>query len=223
MIYLPMSAPTFVKSAEIYRSLRKKGITIRKTIDCLIAVLCLEHEVRLFRNDRDFLFIAEHFPLRIVWVLSYHLCQRCNRSHSETCCGFWRLVFFIIFSERNIMNWQERISWSEQSSMENRVFLYTLSLSKCFTRLKTLCNVNRNSVKIVRFPEKSDYACWQYLIVMANNDIILSWTKNTEKPYRPFLQRQLRPISDSLTLNHFWCLWAVILRREPAHVCPSRF
>ena len=218
-----MSAPTFIKSAEIYRSLRKKGITIRKQLIAWSQYFVWSMKYGYFIKTVISCSLQNTFLYALSWVLSYHLCQRCNRSHSETCCGFWRLVFFIIFSERNIVNRQERISWSEQSSMENRVFLYTLSLSKCFTRLKTLCNVNRNSVKIVRFPEKSDYACWQYLIVMANNDIILSWTKNTEKPYRPFLQRQLRPISDSLTLNHFWFIWAVILRRQPAHVCPSRF
>ncbi len=66
MIYLPMSSTTFIQSAEIYRTLRKMGITIRKTIDCLIAALCIEHEVQLLHNDRDFTFIADHFPLRQV-------------------------------------------------------------------------------------------------------------------------------------------------------------
>ena len=66
MIYLPMSSTTFIQSAEIYRTLRKIGITIRKTIDFLIAALCIEHEVQLLHNDRDFTFIADHFPLRQV-------------------------------------------------------------------------------------------------------------------------------------------------------------
>ena len=66
MIYLPMSSTTFIQSAEIYRTLRKMGITIRKTIDFLIAALCIEHEVQLLHNDRDFTFIADHFPLRQV-------------------------------------------------------------------------------------------------------------------------------------------------------------
>ncbi len=66
MIYLPMSSTTFIQSAEIYRTLRKLGITIRKTSDCLIAALCIEHEVQLLHNDRDFTFIADHFPLRQV-------------------------------------------------------------------------------------------------------------------------------------------------------------
>ena len=60
-----MTQSTFVWSAELYRSLRKGGITIRKTVDCLMASLCLEHNARLLHHDRDSNFIAEHYPLQI--------------------------------------------------------------------------------------------------------------------------------------------------------------
>ncbi len=42
------------KAAENYRQLRKKGITIRKTIDILIGTFCIENQVKLLHNDRDF-------------------------------------------------------------------------------------------------------------------------------------------------------------------------
>ncbi len=43
-----------IKSAQNYRSLRKQGITVRKTIDCLIATYCIENELPLLFSDRDF-------------------------------------------------------------------------------------------------------------------------------------------------------------------------
>jgi predicted nucleic acid-binding protein len=44
-----------VKSADNYRSLRKKGITVRKTIDTIIATYCIEQNIQLLFTDRDFL------------------------------------------------------------------------------------------------------------------------------------------------------------------------
>jgi len=38
-----------------YRKLRKKGITIRKTIDMVIATFCIENRIRLLHNDKDFM------------------------------------------------------------------------------------------------------------------------------------------------------------------------
>ncbi|MBI5447059.1 MAG: PIN domain nuclease [Deltaproteobacteria bacterium] len=42
------------KSAHHYRQLRRGGITVRKTIDCLIATWCIENRVPLLHGDRDF-------------------------------------------------------------------------------------------------------------------------------------------------------------------------
>ena len=43
-----------VKSAENYRYLRKKGITVRKTTDLIIGTFCIENEIPLLHNDKDF-------------------------------------------------------------------------------------------------------------------------------------------------------------------------
>ena len=43
-----------VKAAQLYRSLRKKGITIRKSNDCLIAQYGLTHSIDILHQDRDF-------------------------------------------------------------------------------------------------------------------------------------------------------------------------
>jgi len=66
LIYLPMDQNGFVMSAEIYRDLRKRGITIRKPLDCMIASVALLHDVPLLHNDRDFTPIEKHHGLKVV-------------------------------------------------------------------------------------------------------------------------------------------------------------
>lgn len=52
-------------AANLYREIRKKGITIRKSNDCLIAFYCILHKVTLLHKDNDFELIARHSNLRI--------------------------------------------------------------------------------------------------------------------------------------------------------------
>ena len=54
-----------IEAANLYRELRKKGVTIRKPNDCLIAVYALHFNVELCHNDSDFDFIAAHSALKI--------------------------------------------------------------------------------------------------------------------------------------------------------------
>ena len=65
LIFLPMRQATFLRSTEIYRSLRKQGITIRKPVDCMIASVAIDYDIHLLHNDRDFDHIAKHSKLRI--------------------------------------------------------------------------------------------------------------------------------------------------------------
>ena len=53
-------------SAENYRYLRSKGITVRKTIDCLIATFCIEKGHALLHRDRDFDAFEKHSGLRVI-------------------------------------------------------------------------------------------------------------------------------------------------------------
>jgi predicted nucleic acid-binding protein len=64
LIFLPMHYSVYLRSAEIYRSLRRKGITIRKSVDCMIAAAAIEHDVPLLHNDKDFVPIEKHCALR---------------------------------------------------------------------------------------------------------------------------------------------------------------
>ena len=56
---------TFEHAAQLYRTCRRRGLTVRKTIDCLIAALCIEEDVELFHKDADFDAIARVAPLRV--------------------------------------------------------------------------------------------------------------------------------------------------------------
>ena len=53
-----------IKSADNYRILRKKGITVRKTTDVIIATFCIENRLSLLHSDRDFHPFHEHLGLR---------------------------------------------------------------------------------------------------------------------------------------------------------------
>ena len=53
-----------LKSAENFRLLRKKGITVRKTIDCIIATYCIENKLPLLHSDKDFQPFHKHLKLK---------------------------------------------------------------------------------------------------------------------------------------------------------------
>ena len=66
LIYYPMDRSTFLLAANIYRSLRSRGVTIRNSVDCMIAAVCIEHKIQLLHNDRDFDYIADVFDLQVL-------------------------------------------------------------------------------------------------------------------------------------------------------------
>jgi predicted nucleic acid-binding protein len=55
----------FVLAAELYRAARRGGVTIRKTLDCLIAAPCVRTGAPLLHADRDFDLLATCTPLRV--------------------------------------------------------------------------------------------------------------------------------------------------------------
>lgn len=52
-----------IKSAENFRALRKKGITVRKTADVIIATFCIEKKLPLLFSDKDFRPFVKHLGL----------------------------------------------------------------------------------------------------------------------------------------------------------------
>jgi predicted nucleic acid-binding protein len=55
-----------IQAAENFRFLRKRGITVRKTIDVIIATFCITHDLPLLHNDRDFDAMEQYLGLRIL-------------------------------------------------------------------------------------------------------------------------------------------------------------
>jgi hypothetical protein len=64
----PIIHPTLkshVRAAQLHRALRRRGITVRGIIDCIIAETCLELEAQLLSPDADFERIARHTSLQL--------------------------------------------------------------------------------------------------------------------------------------------------------------
>jgi len=59
---LPKAIETYEKAASVYFNLRRKGITIRSTIDVLIAITAMEYDLALLHNDRDFDSMKDKVP-----------------------------------------------------------------------------------------------------------------------------------------------------------------
>lgn len=55
-----------VEAARNYRQLRARGVTVRGTVDVIIATRCLVNGYRLLHNDRDFDGFEQHLSLRVV-------------------------------------------------------------------------------------------------------------------------------------------------------------
>ncbi|HJP17527.1 MAG TPA: PIN domain-containing protein [Nitrospinota bacterium] len=65
LLYFETKESFFTGAADLYFSLRKKGVTIRKSIDNLIATTAMEYDLYLLHNDRDFKEIERHSKLKV--------------------------------------------------------------------------------------------------------------------------------------------------------------
>lgn len=61
-----LGAKNAIKAADNYRALRKRGITVRKTADVIIATYCIEEKCTLLFNDKDFNPFVKYLGLRSV-------------------------------------------------------------------------------------------------------------------------------------------------------------
>ncbi len=62
----PIPLALYLSAAEIYRQGRRKGLTIRSSVDCLIAAIAIRNAVPVWHRDRDFEAIARFTPLETV-------------------------------------------------------------------------------------------------------------------------------------------------------------
>ena len=63
LIVSMMAPDACIGYANIYRTLRKKGVTIRSTIDVIIAGYCIKHNLPLLQRDQDFIPFQQHLGL----------------------------------------------------------------------------------------------------------------------------------------------------------------
>ena len=57
-----------LRAANNYRTLRRRGISVRKTIDVIIATGCIEWNLELLHNDRDFVPMEQILGLKVVRI-----------------------------------------------------------------------------------------------------------------------------------------------------------
>lgn len=65
MVENPMSLAVWTEAAELYRSARRRGLTIRSSVDCLIAVCALRHHLTILHSDRDYDALAQISSLKV--------------------------------------------------------------------------------------------------------------------------------------------------------------
>jgi predicted nucleic acid-binding protein len=67
-MYEPNGITTYINAARIYRECRNNGKTIRSTIDCIIAAICLENDLSILHKDRDYDIIQECVGLKVIKI-----------------------------------------------------------------------------------------------------------------------------------------------------------
>jgi len=65
----PSGIDSYLRAADIYRLLRQRGVTVRSTIDCLIAALAEENDCDILARDRDLTAILDSGLVKVrSWV-----------------------------------------------------------------------------------------------------------------------------------------------------------
>lgn len=59
----PLGPPVFEEAAQLYRSARRAGLTVRSSVDCLIAACAIRSGTQVLHRDRDFTALARISPL----------------------------------------------------------------------------------------------------------------------------------------------------------------
>ncbi len=65
----PLSVAVVEEAVALYRAGRRAGLTIRSSVDCLIAACALRHDLTILHHDRDFGLLGRVAPLRARDVL----------------------------------------------------------------------------------------------------------------------------------------------------------
>jgi predicted nucleic acid-binding protein len=62
----PLSRPVVEEAVALYRAARRAGVTVRSSVDCLIAACALRHGLDVLHHDRDFEGLVKVSPLRTI-------------------------------------------------------------------------------------------------------------------------------------------------------------
>lgn len=65
MLESPLSEAVFLEAAGLYRATRRAGLTVRSSVDCLIAACAIRHDVVVLHKDRDYDVLARVSSLRV--------------------------------------------------------------------------------------------------------------------------------------------------------------
>ena len=65
IIESPLEEAVYLEAASLYRSARRAGLTVRSSVDCLIAACALRHDLTILHRDRDYDAIARISALRV--------------------------------------------------------------------------------------------------------------------------------------------------------------
>lgn len=60
----PLRLEVFEEAAQLYRTARRKGLTVRSGVDCLVAACALRHDVEILHEDRDYDLLKGVAPLK---------------------------------------------------------------------------------------------------------------------------------------------------------------
>jgi predicted nucleic acid-binding protein len=60
----PLRQAVYLEAADLYRQARRSGVTVRSSVDCLIATCAVRHGLMILHHDRDFEALARVSPLQ---------------------------------------------------------------------------------------------------------------------------------------------------------------
>jgi predicted nucleic acid-binding protein len=72
MVGAPIGPEPVLEAVNLYRSARRAGITVRSSVDCLIAAFAIRHDLLVLHVDRDFPALARISPLREQSIRTLH-------------------------------------------------------------------------------------------------------------------------------------------------------
>jgi predicted nucleic acid-binding protein len=60
----PLADSVFAQAIDLYRGARRRGVSVRSSVDCLIAACAIRHDLEVLHRNRDYTALAEVSPLR---------------------------------------------------------------------------------------------------------------------------------------------------------------